>query len=88
MAEFQINEIDANAIPSARTRASSEQYKKLIDQALASKKGGLQISVNPEERTPKSVYWGLSLYIRKNNLKDKVKAILREKDNIVFIKKL
>jgi len=88
VAELNIQEVDPASIPTARTRTSSEFYKKLVEQAMASRRGGLSISTEGSDRTPKSIYWGLSLYIRKNNLKGKLKAILREKEKKVFIKKL
>jgi len=87
MPELKFKPIDPTEVPAKRMRESSQQYKMLVDEIVSGREKAIEVTV-PEDRTAKSIYWGLSLYIKKNNLKDKVTAILREKENKVYLRAL
>lgn len=86
MVELQFKPIDPKEVPAKRAREASTQYKALVDEVLSGRQDALEIEV-PENRTPKSIYWGLSLYLKKNELREQVEAILREKEGKVYLRK-
>jgi len=82
---LQITEIEASQIPESRSRYSTD-YTAIMKQLRSSKTKSLVISTENTKRSAKSLYWGLSVFIKKHQLQDKIKVILREKAQKVYLK--